>query len=347
MDAIHGQAGETIDAARIKAKAIELGAELVGIADADTLNAFPPDPNWPQTPERISEHAKRAVVLAIHIPSGTFRARAGSVVRHMDNLAIRRIERLGQALARWLEREGYPAFPVISNETDWTLKGGTYGYLSMRHLAVEAGLGTLGLNVNLVTPEYGSRVYLAAVLTEAEVEADKPLAEQVCIGEGCSRCLYGCPPDAVEHFGINKRACSTHAQVFGFAQLTAYAAGAVRGQSAAGDPYRTPNTIGFWQTMTRVAGAFGACPRCHAVCPIGQDYEAYLLEPHREIPENTPEKVDKGRAFQLARKAGEEVAGLNEWNLRWVGPEGYSGRAVRELHRRRRAARAADAKDPE
>ena len=215
----------------------------------------------------------------------------------------------------------------------------------MRHLAVEAGLGTLGLNVNLVTPEYGSRVYLAAVLTEAEVEADQPIAEQICIGEKCSRCLYVCPADAVNHFGINKRACSTRAQVFGFAQLTAYVAGAVRGQTAADDPYRTTDSLGFWQTMTRVAGAFGACPRCHSVCPIGEDYHAYLKEPHRVIPERTPEKLDKGRAFKDARKAGQEVAGLNDWNLRWVGPEGYSGRAVREFNRRRKAARAAHAKN--
>jgi hypothetical protein len=63
------------------------------------------------------------------------------------------------------------------------------------------------------------------------------------------------------------------------------------------------------------------------------------------IPERTPEKLDKGRAFKDARKAGQEVAGLNDWNLRWVGPEGYSGRAVREFNRRRKAARAAHAKN--
>ena len=42
------------DAAAVKRRALELGADLAGIASAATLNTFPPDPRWPQTPERIS-----------------------------------------------------------------------------------------------------------------------------------------------------------------------------------------------------------------------------------------------------------------------------------------------------
>ena len=45
-----------LDANIVKEKAKELGADLVGIVGADTLNEFPPDPKWPQTPDRISPH---------------------------------------------------------------------------------------------------------------------------------------------------------------------------------------------------------------------------------------------------------------------------------------------------
>ena len=41
------------DAALVKQRARALGADLVGIASAATLNAFPPDPRWPQTPEIV------------------------------------------------------------------------------------------------------------------------------------------------------------------------------------------------------------------------------------------------------------------------------------------------------
>src|SRR5262245_30822630 len=65
--------GEPISAASVKERARALGADLVGIASAQTLNAFPPDPRWPQTPERISPHVKSVITLVQHIPVGAFR----------------------------------------------------------------------------------------------------------------------------------------------------------------------------------------------------------------------------------------------------------------------------------
>ena len=55
--------GMAITAARVKARARELGTDLVGIASAQTLNAFPPDPRWPQTPERISPYVKSVITI--------------------------------------------------------------------------------------------------------------------------------------------------------------------------------------------------------------------------------------------------------------------------------------------
>src|SRR5690349_12427989 len=65
--------GAVISAESVKARARELGADLVGIASAQVLNASPPDPRWPQTPARISPHVKSVIVIAQHIPAGAFR----------------------------------------------------------------------------------------------------------------------------------------------------------------------------------------------------------------------------------------------------------------------------------
>ena len=54
----------------VKAKARELGADAVGIADAAVLNAHPPDPKFPQTPERISPEIKSVVAIVKRIPAG-------------------------------------------------------------------------------------------------------------------------------------------------------------------------------------------------------------------------------------------------------------------------------------
>ena len=94
---------------------------------------------------------------------------------------------------------------------------------------------------------------------------------------------------------------------------------------------KTRDLFGFWQGLLRVVGSFGDCPRCLAVCPVGNDYHAHLAEVQKVIPERTPEKTATQKQWQQARKAGEPGGGLSEWNARWVGPEGYKGMVARQL----------------
>lgn len=326
------------------------GADLVGIASAATLNAFPPDPRWPQTPERISPHVKSVIVIVHHIPVAAFRAKSNIPVQYMDMLVLRRMDRIAYRIAEHLEREGYPSFVTAAQETDWNLKRASYGRLSTRHLGVEAGLGTLGLEVNILTPEFGPRLYLTGILTELELEPDARMTEQVCIGESCSRCLYSCPTDAVLHFGIDKRGCALEAQEFGYMTATAFFDAFVDAEPAQQrDMIKSRDVFGFWQGLLRVVGSFGDCPRCLAVCPVGNDYHAHLAAPQKRIPEKTAEKTARAKALKQARKDGDPVAGLDDWNVRWVGPEGYQGIVARQLQAfreaQRRRAQAADEED--
>lgn len=316
----------------VKELAKHFGADLVGIASAGMLNAFPPDPLWPQTPERISPYCKSVIVIANRIPAGAFRAKSNVLVQYLDQLVLRRMDKVAYRLAEQIERAGYPSFVTAAQETDWSYKKASYGRLSTRHLGVEAGLGTLGLEVNILTPEYGPRVYLTGVLTELELEPDHPMTEQVCIGESCSRCLHSCPSDAVGHFDIDKRACALAAQEFGFSTILKFFDRFVRASAAKQqEMIISLSFFGIWQGMLRVVGAFGDCPRCLAVCPVGNDYYSHLVEIQRVIPEKTAEKVAKGKEFKKARERGDPIEGLNQWNIRWVGPEGYKGVVARQM----------------
>jgi epoxyqueuosine reductase QueG len=322
----------SINSLEIKRRALELGADLCGIASAATLNAFPPDPRWPQTPDRISPFCKSVIVVVQRIPAGAFRCKTNVPVQYLDMLVLRRMDRIALKLAHEMERAGHPNFTLAAQETDWNLKRASYARLSTRHLGVEAGLGTLGLEVNILTPEFGPRLYLTGILTELELEPDQRMEEQVCIGESCSRCLHSCPPDAVRQWGLDKAACATEAQEFGFAQITKFF-----------DKYfdvpeekkkalmRSRDLFGFWQGLLRVVGSFGDCPRCLAVCPVGNDYHAHLADIQKVIPEKTPEKVAKAAGFKQARKDGHDLPGLSEWNVRWVGEKGYQGIVARQL----------------
>ena len=167
------------------------------------------------------------------------------------------------------------------------------------------------------------------------------MTEQVCIGESCSRCLYSCPPDAVRHFGIDKRACASEAQEYGFGTILKFwenfldADGRTKKRLIA-----DRELFGFWQGLLRVVGSFGDCPRCLAVCPVGNDYHAHLAAPQKVIPEKTPDKVATAKRFRAAREAGAEIPGLDDWNIRWVGPDGYKGIVARQLQEFKRSQQA-------
>ena len=288
-----------MDAEDIKRTATEFGADLVGIASAKTLNAFPPDPLWPQTPDRISPSCKSIIVIVSRIPVAAFRAKSGVAVQYLDMLVLRRMDRIAYRLAEVLEREGHPSFVTAAQETDWDYKRASYGRLSTRHLGIEAGLGTFGLEVNILTPEFGPRIYLTGILTDLELEPDEIMTEQVCIGESCSRCLYSCPTDAVKHFGIDKRNCAKEAQEFGFMTSLPVWEKFIDGDAQTRkDLLASRDIYGFWQGLLRVVGSFGDCPRCLAVCPVGNDYHAHLADNQKVIPEKNRRQGRQGQSVQ-------------------------------------------------
>lgn len=81
--------------------------------------------------------------------------------------------------------------------------------IPLKPAAVIAGLGCRGKNTLLVTPEYGPRVRLAAVLTSAELEPDEPFTEDLC-GK-CERCIHACPTGALLPHEIDIKRCLTYA----------------------------------------------------------------------------------------------------------------------------------------
>ena len=309
----------------VKAKAREIGADGVGIASAAILNAHPPDPAHPQIPERIAPGIKSCIAFFKRIPAGAFRARDLACVHHVDQLVLREMDKIGYRLARVIEEHGHWAFQTAAQETVWERKNASYGYLSTRHVAIEAGLGTIGLELNLLTPECGPRCYTTVVMTDAELEPDGKMEAQLCIGEPCSRCLYSCPGDAVLHWGLDKRMCAQYAQEYGFATILKTIRHFLDARDVAGelDVLRQREFFGIWQGLLRVVGAFGDCPRCLAVCPVGEDYNRFLREEQREIPEKDDAKVARAREMLGVRRKGAPIPAIADGRVRWVGERGY------------------------
>lgn len=79
------------------------------------------------------------------------------------------------------------------------------GELSDRAVAERAGIGWSGKNCAIITPEFGSYVYLGEMITNLPFAPDEPI-EDGC-GE-CTKCLEACPTGALVQGGqINAQRC--------------------------------------------------------------------------------------------------------------------------------------------
>ena len=214
----------TLTAQMVKDQATELGADVVGIAAGEVLERFPPDPQHPQTPTRISrDDSKSVIILVRHLLRGTMRLPGANdrQKQYAAELTLSELEETSLNLVYYLEDHGFPAITLPPMHTDpeayqQYTAGGAYGPLSLVHAAVEAGLGTLGLNLMLLTPQYGPRVLLTGVLTSAVLEPDRRLSQPLCLGPECGRCLLACPGDAILQWGLEKSRCAPYASPYGF-----------------------------------------------------------------------------------------------------------------------------------
>jgi epoxyqueuosine reductase len=316
-----------LTAAAIKDKARALGADLVGIADGALLDANPPDPADPRRPSDITElDGGRIIVLAKRLSRGAARIAAWND-RHKyynDELALSMLEETSLALVYWLEDHGYPAIIVPPTHVDpWRYEGDPKQHmttlLSLPHAAVEAGLGTLGLNLQLLTPEYGPRVVLTAVMCSAEVECDPRMAQALCLGPSCGRCLSVCPGDTVGHWTRDWERCDTYRSPNGFAQLADHVGKILdaAGPAQQKELLRSEDSFNLWQSILRGAGVITGCRRCADVCPVGEDYAAMLADALAVIPEDTPAKELRLAAMVAAEEAGDD--GAYPAQARWIG----------------------------
>lgn len=319
---------QPVTAAEIKDKAYELGADLIGIADGEVMNQNPPDPSDPRRPiDMTTLDYKRVIVLAKHLNNGVARIIPwGDRTKfYNDELALSALEETSLELVYWLEELGYPAIIIPPTHVDpWRYNDNPKQHMttmiSLPHAAVEAGLGTLGLNQQLLTPEFGPRVVLTAVMASLDVESDQRSTDSLCLGPSCGKCLSVCPADAVQHWGRDWEACDTHRSPYGFAKLTEHVEAIIRAPDAQSkkELLRTETTFNLWQSILRGSGAITGCRRCADVCPVGDDYQTMLAGALDTMPEDNEAK--KLRLIDMI-KAESDGRLPNDYESlkRWIG----------------------------
>jgi epoxyqueuosine reductase len=104
------------------------------------------------------------------------------------------LDALADDAAAFLQARGYRAVPLPAS----TFAGIDRPTLSMplphKTVATRAGMGWIGKCALLVTPEFGSAVRIASVLTDAPLPAAAPVNESRC--SVCRACALVCPAGA-------------------------------------------------------------------------------------------------------------------------------------------------------
>lgn len=165
------------------------GAAIIGFANnedfADAPDGFKPADIMPK--------AKGIIVLGRALPEGVVSS-GNSVVytaHHMNTM--NQLDTLAHTVALYIEENGGLAVPVPADGPyfywDDERKHGM-GILSHRHAAVKAGLGQLGKNSLLITPQYGNRVELVSIITDIAFKTPPSLGP-LC-PDACRLCLDAC-----------------------------------------------------------------------------------------------------------------------------------------------------------
>ena len=166
-----------MDSHRLVELALRSGASLAGIADADALRISPSHRDTSQ--QTLPKAALAVLVLALHHPTSRPELdHWGGKGDTRGNLALIRVAR---SIARQAETDlGIRAVPLDYQPTEQ----GTF----LKDAAVLAGLGVIGKNNLLITPEFGPRVRLKAMAIETEL----PPTEGRANFDPCSSCAAPC-----------------------------------------------------------------------------------------------------------------------------------------------------------
>ncbi len=103
------------------------------------------------------------------------------------------LDRGALLLASRIQDLGFRAVPIPASQViDWPKQR---AHLSHKKVGELAGLGWIGRNNLLVTPEFGSRFRLVTVLTDMPLETGKLSTEDCGV---CQKCIAACPARAIK-----------------------------------------------------------------------------------------------------------------------------------------------------
>jgi len=201
------------DKEEIRHKALELGTDQVQfLALKDYISPASPDPR------RYLPAVQSFVVLAFRELRGSYMSQ--NIMRNEAGSAIDTVwEYIEILLGKYLENRYKIDVMSMPQHRPFEVTAETLtriiGPVSLRHLAVQSGMGVFGRNTLVVHPKWGSMVRYATLLTTAKVDSDTPLKDFDPCKDCNYPCVANCPVNAIGEDGVVKQnRCTRNSQPY-------------------------------------------------------------------------------------------------------------------------------------
>jgi len=270
--------------AQIIEKAKEMGATMAGIASVELLRKSPSHEILSKFGTKIDgvhsfariedfneikwpANAKSALIMAVSHPQD--KPELDWSFASGNTPGNRLLQRINRELCAWIEE----TLGIKTHKMPyWVEEGGIY----LKDAAVLGGLGCIGRNNILITPELGPRVRLRAMLLEDELTPTGPIAFDPC--DCCEEfCRKACPQNAYEKIVLSsietgvyalpgRDGCFSRAKCIIQSDHDVEDSGIAVDEGFASEMYPSGvETEGISQTEERIKW----CRRCELACPVG------------------------------------------------------------------------------
>lgn len=228
---------------KIKREAKKLGINLIGFANVERWEEFS-EIDRAYFPQTIWPWSKTVISLAVQIFPSMIETTPSVVYSELYNTTNRMLDESAYRLANFLYQLGYKAhfFPRDCYGDISVLVQKPEAAFSHVIAGKYAGLGTIGLNHTLITKEYGPRIRIVSVITDAQITPDPLPEKENCIK--CGLCMRSCP---TQSFSESEDGVVAKMDKF---KCAAY-------HEKLKSEFRYP------------------CGVCVAVCPVGEDKKIY------------------------------------------------------------------------
>ncbi|MEO8481401.1 MAG: tRNA epoxyqueuosine(34) reductase QueG [Acidobacteriota bacterium] len=213
-----------LTAAAIKAKALDVGFDLCGIAPAIRHPKLGRLAEWigdgragemqylresldeRSDPRAFLPTARSVISVAVVYNTASADGRTAapgevSIARYARGDDYHDVLRARlRALVQWMADTAGPGLEALTCVDD--------GPVQERVYAEQAGLGWIGKNTCVINPKLGSWLFLAEIVTNAALDPDLPAQDQC---GSCTRCLDACPTGAiVEPYVVDATRCLSY-----------------------------------------------------------------------------------------------------------------------------------------